>query len=128
MLWEAMNADGIPRGTLVGRYVVLDVLGRGGMGVVYAAYDSQLDRKVALKLLHADGAAGSTGGGRSRLLAEAQAMARLSHPNVVAIHDVGTHGERVFLAFFVCAWHDKLRRFAGQSGCHVVAHRFAEKF
>ncbi|MFI5301454.1 MAG: serine/threonine-protein kinase, partial [Polyangiales bacterium] len=91
--------DTLPRGSTVGRYVVLDVIGRGGMGVVYSAYDSQLDRKIAVKFLHADvGEQGSHSEGRTRLLREAQAMARLSHPNVVAIHDVGTHGEQVFLA------------------------------
>jgi eukaryotic-like serine/threonine-protein kinase len=95
---------GLARGATVGRYVILDLVGRGGMGEVYAAYDPQLDRKVALKLLHetaARGAAGSTA--RERLLREAKAIARLSHPNVVVVHDAGaiddpTHGDRVFLA------------------------------
>jgi serine/threonine protein kinase len=67
------------------------------MGVVYAAYDPELDRKVALKLLRA-GAGDVAAIGRSRLLREAQALARLAHPNVVAIHDVGTIGDRVWLA------------------------------
>jgi eukaryotic-like serine/threonine-protein kinase len=84
----------LERGELVGRYTVLGKLGAGGMGVVYAAYDPELDRKVALKLLHAS--AGSEG--RPRMLREAQALAKLSHPNVVAVHDLGTIGERVWLA------------------------------
>ena len=87
----------VERGETVGRYVVLDVLGRGGMGVVYAAYDPELDRKVALKLLRPDAATeGSLGS--ARLLREAQAMAKLSHPNVITVHDVGTIGEDVFVA------------------------------
>ena len=81
----------IERGEQVGRYVVLEQLGRGGMGVVYAAYDPELDRKVALKLLHAQLHTGvDTSEGRPRLLREAQALAKLAHPNVITIHDVGT--------------------------------------
>ena len=64
------------------------------MGQVYAAYDPKLDRKVALKVLHDERADGE----EPRLVREAQALARLSHPNVVAVHDVGTHGGRVFVA------------------------------
>jgi tetratricopeptide (TPR) repeat protein/predicted Ser/Thr protein kinase len=80
----------------LGRYRVLERLGAGGMGVVYVAYDPELDRKVAVKVIRgrADDEA------RTRLLREAQAMARLSHPNVVAVHDVGVLAEaqQVFLA------------------------------
>jgi hypothetical protein len=92
--------DELPRGAAIGRYVVLSKLGAGGMGVVYAAYDPELDRKVAIKLLHAAAHDGHGSGteGRARLLREAQAMARLGHPNVVGIYDVGTLGERVFIA------------------------------
>jgi tetratricopeptide (TPR) repeat protein/predicted Ser/Thr protein kinase len=89
----------LSRGELVGRYVVLDKLGAGGMGVVFAAYDPELDRKVALKLLHAQPSEQSKATeGHKRLLREAQAMAKLSHPNVIAVHDVGEHQGRVFLA------------------------------
>jgi tetratricopeptide (TPR) repeat protein len=69
------------------------------MGVVYAAYDPELDRKLAIKLMRSEtwlDAAGSDG--KSRLLREAQALARLSHPNVVALYDVGTLGEEIFIA------------------------------
>jgi tetratricopeptide (TPR) repeat protein len=84
-------------GTNVGGYVVLGRIGEGGMGVVYAARDADLDRTVALKFL--DGTRSRPGGPHElRLLREAQAMARLSHPNVVAIYDVGTFEERVFFA------------------------------
>jgi tetratricopeptide (TPR) repeat protein/predicted Ser/Thr protein kinase len=82
-----------------GRYVILDRLGQGGMGVVYTAYDSELDRRVALKLLKVskDAAEGPTEG-RARLVREAKAMAQLQHPNVVTVHDVGTIDGRVFVA------------------------------
>jgi hypothetical protein len=88
----------LPRGTNLARYVVLDPLGRGGMGVVYAAYDPELDRKVALKLLRPDLSTAAAGLGRSQLLAEAQALARLSHPNVITVFDVGTWEDEVFFA------------------------------
>jgi tRNA A-37 threonylcarbamoyl transferase component Bud32/tetratricopeptide (TPR) repeat protein len=83
-------------GTTLHRYMILSRLGSGAMGVVYAAYDPELDRKVALKLLHPRG--GTTLDSKVRLMREAKALARLSHPNVVAVHDVGTFGDRVFLA------------------------------
>lgn len=87
-------------GATVGRFVVLELVGGGAMGLVYSAYDPQLDRRVALKLLRAD-----TRGerGRARLLREAQAMARLSDPNVVTVYDVGTLGDRVFVAMELVA-------------------------
>ena len=94
--------DDLERGTLVSRYVVLAKLGAGGMGVVFAAYDPELDRKVALKLLHPHLAAVAdpfaSHEARSRLLREAQALARLNHPHIVAIHDVGEHDGTVWLA------------------------------
>ena len=89
--------SGLPKGATVGRYVVLGLRGRGAMGEVYAAYDPDLDRKVALKLLRVRGA-NDTADGRTRLLREAQAMARLSHPNVVVVFDVGTFEQSVFIA------------------------------
>jgi eukaryotic-like serine/threonine-protein kinase len=81
----ASDKPTLARGTSFGRYTVLGPLGRGAMGDVYAAYDPELDRKVALKILHArsDGPDGRT---RSRLLREAKAIARLRHPNVVVVH------------------------------------------
>jgi tetratricopeptide (TPR) repeat protein len=86
-------------GARVGRYIVLEWLGAGGMGVVYAAYDTELDRKVALKLLRNAGAGPGDGAPiRDRLVREAQAMARLAHPNVVTVFDVGSVDDRVFIA------------------------------
>ena len=68
------------------------------MGEVYAAYDPELNRKVAIKLVVATDAANATAKGRVRLLREAQAIARVSNPNVVVVHDVGTFGDAVFIA------------------------------
>ena len=87
------------RGATIGRYVVLGLVGRGGMGEVYAAYDPELDRKVAVKLLRVKPGNGvSLNEGRQRTLREAQAIARLSHPNVVVVYDVGTFRDQVFIA------------------------------
>ena len=89
----------LARGASIGRYVVLGLVGRGGMGEVYAAYDPELDRKVAVKLLRIKPGAGvSLTEGRQRMLREAQAIARLSHPNVVVVYDVGTFDDKVFIA------------------------------
>src|SRR5690606_325045 len=77
----------------VGRFTIERRIGGGTMGIVYAAHDPELDRAVANKLLH-PGAAGEA----ARLRREAQALARLRHPNVVAAFDLGTWQGRVFLA------------------------------
>src|SRR5690349_19726204 len=74
----------------IGRYRLERVLGKGGMGVVHAAYDPELDRLVALKVLHESR-------GQARLVREAQAMARLRHPNVLTVHDVGVSDDRVYV-------------------------------
>ena len=81
----------------IGRFTVLGPIGRGGMGVVYACWDDELERKVAVKLLHAD-AARDPAIARARLLREAQAMARLSHANIVTVHEVGEAAGRVHVA------------------------------
>ncbi len=82
---------------MVGRYRLGPRLGAGGMGVVFEAHDPELDRSVAIKLLH-PGRHEDAELTRTRLLREARAMARLAHPNVVAVHDVGRVGEQVFVA------------------------------
>jgi tetratricopeptide (TPR) repeat protein len=89
----------LERGSTVGRYVVLALEGQGAMGEVYGAFDPELNRKIALKLLKNE----SAGGGldsetRRRLLREAQAIARLSHANIVVVHDAGAIDGRVFIA------------------------------
>jgi eukaryotic-like serine/threonine-protein kinase len=86
-------------GTQIGRYRIATAIGTGGMGVVYRAHDPFLARDVAIKVMHEyqrrlPDAADLHG----RLLREAQALARLAHPNVVAAFDVGWHDGAVFLA------------------------------
>jgi serine/threonine protein kinase len=76
----------------IGRYSVVGELGRGGMGVVLLARDPALDRDVAIKLLRASAER------QAELLVEAQTMARLSHPNVLAVYDAGTVDGRTFVA------------------------------
>ncbi len=83
-------------GARLGRYAIQDVIGVGGMGVVYAAHDTALDRRVALKVLFPT--SDSSEDERKWLEREAQAMAQLSHPNVVTIFDVGDAGEYLYLA------------------------------
>lgn len=79
----------------IGRYRLVDQIGAGGMGLVYRAYDESLDRTVALKLLRAEIA---TDTGTERLQREARSMARLNHPNVVTVFDVGVYQGAVFVA------------------------------
>jgi eukaryotic-like serine/threonine-protein kinase len=92
----SQGPSALPRGAALGRYLVLRELGRGGMGVVYAAYDPELDRRVAIKLLH--DARADLRERNKRLVREAQTLAKLSHPHVIAVHDVGTWRDRVFIA------------------------------
>jgi len=90
--------DVLKKGDTLGRYLVLEQLGAGAMGVVYAAYDPELDRKIAIKVLRPQEGKGDRTRRQERLVREAKAMAKLSHPNVGAIYDVGVHGDQVFLA------------------------------
>ncbi|HMB52085.1 MAG TPA: serine/threonine-protein kinase, partial [Thermoanaerobaculia bacterium] len=97
---RAAKTEGLAPGTRVGRFVVLYRLGAGGMGSVHAAYDPRLDRKVAIKLLHRQSAAEAEVGAAAApdLEREARALARLSHPNVVTVHELGTADGRPFVA------------------------------
>ena len=88
------DAD-IRHGAKIGRFVVVGELGKGGMGVVYRAHDPELDRQVALKVLRS---AAATEEERMRMLREGQAMARVTHPNVITVYEVGVAGTMVFLA------------------------------
>lgn len=143
---ERTDGDGIgSAGSRLGRYVILYRLGSGGMGVVFAAYDPELDRKVAVKLVRLETGSPTA---REALRREAQAMARLSHPNVVAVHDVGGEGDDVFLAMDLIdgvtldewlklekrGWRDVLRVFLqagrGLAAVHaadVVHHDFSPR-
>ena len=82
-------------GATLGRYRIERTLGEGGMGVVHAAFDPDLERRVALKVLRDEVEAGDA---RQRLLREARAMARLTHPNVVSVYEVGSVGGRDYVA------------------------------
>lgn len=88
----------VPRGTSVGRYLIIERIGEGAMGSVYLAYDPDLDRRVAVKLLRPEHREEQAELYRARLIREAQAMARLAHPNVVSVYDAGSFGSRVFVA------------------------------
>jgi len=89
----------VPPPRALGRYRVLNEIGRGGMGVVYRAEDPELARTVAIKLLRPESVGDlSATEARARLMREAQAMARISHPNVNTVYDVATFGEQVFIA------------------------------
>ncbi|HET6583659.1 MAG TPA: serine/threonine-protein kinase, partial [Nannocystaceae bacterium] len=81
----------------IGRFLVLDRIGGGGMGTVFRAYDPELDRSVAVKVLRPDIARDDPSSAR-RMQREALGLARLSHPNVVTIHEVGTIDGQTFLA------------------------------
>ncbi|MCB9704533.1 MAG: serine/threonine protein kinase [Myxococcales bacterium] len=100
-----------------GRFTVLQRLGAGGMGTVFVAYDPDLDRRVALKVLHNRGERG-----RSAALREGRALARLRHPNVVSVHEVGVLGGQVFVVMEYVAG-DNLRVWAraGRSQAELIA-------
>ncbi|MEM6991076.1 MAG: protein kinase [Myxococcota bacterium] len=91
---DTRGTSALARGAMLGRYCVLAEVGRGAMGIVYAAYDPKLDRKVAIKLLRER----PGGAALSEMIGEAQTLARMNHPNVVQVYDVGEHGESVFMA------------------------------
>ncbi len=130
------SQDEFPRGAAIDRFIVVDFLGRGAMGVVVKAYDPDLDRKVAIKVLRADlaGDPDASSVGEQRLFREAQAMAKLSHPNVVTVHEVGTVSDRVFLVMEYVegqtlggwlqaaprSWREVIEVFA-QAGCGLAA-------
>jgi predicted Ser/Thr protein kinase len=98
------------RGDVVGRFVILSELGRGGMGVVYSAYDPELERRVAVKMIASLGV--DPGERHLHTLHEAKALARLSHANIVGVYDVGLWCDRVWLAMELVdgsALHDWLK-------------------
>jgi tetratricopeptide (TPR) repeat protein len=118
-------------GDAIDRYLVLYRIGRGGMATVYAAYDPELDRKIALKILHGRGRRD-----HERLRREARTLAALTHPNVVAVFDVGEHGGLLFLAMELVegqtlrdwlaksprTWHELAPVFVGAAHALAAAH------
>jgi serine/threonine protein kinase len=118
----------------IGRYRIHGRRGHGGMGLVYVARDDELDRPVAIKVLRRD-LAGSDA--RRRFLREAQALARLSHPNIVQVYEVGHHDHEVFIAMELvegttlckwCAaqprtWREIVRMFVAAGRGLAAAHR-----
>jgi eukaryotic-like serine/threonine-protein kinase len=128
----ASTADAAPRSasaagpiTRIGRFTVLRPLGQGGMGAVYTAYDESLDRRVAVKLLLRPRDANA----RVRMLREAQALAKVSHPNVVAVFEVGEHDAQPYIAMeFVrgenlADWHLRRRPWQEVIRIYVLAGR-----
>jgi tetratricopeptide (TPR) repeat protein len=87
-------------GQRIGRFVPIECIGKGGMGVVWSAYDPELDRKVAIKLIAGDAHGAGTRGvhAATRMLREARALAKLTDPNVVAVYDVGTQDDALYIA------------------------------
>jgi tetratricopeptide (TPR) repeat protein len=126
---EGGAAPQLSIGDTIGRYIVLERVGAGAMGQVFAAWDPQLDRKVALKLLRPGV---SDGAHDARLLREAQTLARLSHPNVVSVFDVGRwEGQRFVTLEFISGGSlrqhlERRRREAGALGWREVVQRFVE--
>jgi len=94
-------ADGIGLGVRMGRYELTSFVGAGGMGMVFAARDPELDRMVAVKILPSRNVAGSEG--ETRLRREGQTMARFAHPNVIRVYDVGVANGHPFVAMELIA-------------------------
>ncbi len=106
-------------GDAIGRYVLGDRIGMGAMGVVWAARDPELDRTVAIKLLHTRSGQLERGD-EDRLRREAQAMARLHHPNVVVIHELGAANGRLFCAMELVSGETLRRWWAGRAWRDIV--------
>ena len=102
----------------IGKYEIQAVLGRGGGGIVMLARDPDLGRRVALKLLHAKR--------DDQLIAEAQAMARVAHPNVVTVYEIGVDGERVFLVMEYVEGQDLARWLDAARGWQDIVRMFLE--
>jgi hypothetical protein len=111
---------GVVRPVAVGRYHLRRVLGAGGGGAVFVAHDPELDRELAIKLIVAD-----TADQRARALAEGQALARLAHPNVVAVFDVGVVDDRVYLAMELVAG-QPLRRYATAASPRAIVRAYRQ--
>jgi eukaryotic-like serine/threonine-protein kinase len=120
----------------LGRYRLIEVLGRGGLGTVWRAHDRKLDREVALKLLH-EGALRRPLRARRQLFAEAALMAKLNHPNVVRVYDLDEHEGELFVAMELVvgttarrwqrqrerSWRELLDVYLAAGGGLAAAHR-----
>ena len=96
---QTLKGVDLQEGTRVHRYIVLGLIGKGGMGAVYKAYDPELDRNIALKMLTLSPKEGDNASlPHARLMREAQALAKLNHPNVVFVFDVGTYENGIYIA------------------------------
>ena len=93
-------------GDRIGRFIVLEGIGEGGMGAVYSAYDPELDRKIALKVVRPEVSARCSAQVRARTMREAQALARLAHPNVVGVFDVQEWDKSVVIAMEIVEGRD----------------------
>jgi tetratricopeptide (TPR) repeat protein len=124
-------------GRAIGRYVLQELIGQGGMGAVYSAYDPVLERKVALKLVRGERHLGGLSEVKERLLREGKSIAQLSHPNIVAVFDMGTSEGEVYVAMELVEggslrqwltsaprhWREVLERFIAAGQGLAAAHR-----
>jgi serine/threonine protein kinase/tetratricopeptide (TPR) repeat protein len=114
--------------TRIGRFTLLECIGAGAMGEVYAAYDEQLDRKVALKLVRSN--VNASARADERLLREARTLAQVSHPNVVQVYEAGVHEHGVFLAMefirgkTLTAWLESAAELPRRQRQNEILHRF----
>src|SRR5215470_4762521 len=95
----------------IGKYQILERIGRGGMGTIYKAHDPLLDRSVALKVISNE--VEVTDELRARFFREAQACARLSHPNIVTVYEMGEENGRLFIVMEMLDG-EELRRLLAQ--------------
>src|SRR5438093_1214508 len=128
--WRDLRAtdERLPRGSVVGRYVVLDVLGTGGMGVVYGGYDPELDRKVAIKLLQAK--ADGSRGDQAWLARTVRSSSRVATPTVRSTRSHRSSSSpwatrrwerpRTWRPSYTAAKARALRRISSRSGSHCT--------
>jgi serine/threonine protein kinase len=100
-------------GSTIGHYEILGKIGEGGMGVVYRARDTRLDRPVAIKVLSADGAPDDQR--RLRFVQEAKASSALNHPHICTIHDIDEHAGRLFIVMELLDGQALDKRIAGNA-------------